>query len=1265
MKKQIIALALGLLSCLAPAVAAAPKVDITPRPKSMTVSEGSLTLPAALTISSTGLDAAMTAEVNKFASALTATTGISTTSGPALISVAVNSKVAPEGYNLKITTDGVSIEASAPAGLFYAFQTLKKVMPHNVMAGIKEEGSYSLPLINVKDEPQYGFRGMEIDVARHFFDLDQMKKMLRVMAAYKLNRLHWHLTDDQGWRLDVPGYPKLITEAAAPKDNYWCEFDTKTPGMYGKVYGPFYYTTDELKELVAYAKELHIEILPEVDLPGHMQCAIAAYPEFSTVPDADHQVRFHPGVSSDILDVSKPAVIQFLKAVLDQLIEVFPYEYIHIGGDECPKTYWDNSPDVQAFMAEKGITTGNALQNWLVKELADYVKPQGKKLVAWDEVICEEGADLEMAKEADILVYDWHDRQRSPKPSEQAAKLGLKVVWCSTNDYYIDYPQWGGSDEIKGMGYPITMESMYGANPWYDEAYKDLLLGVQCNLWTEYVCEPRHLEYMALPRMLVCAETGWTPRGSKNWEDFLGRFRRTESKYFDKANYTYGKHYLQETYVAPEADKWYRLITTSTSQNRTNRCIELVAEGSSLISEFGAKPNQLWTNTQAAAVATNYDNQYWRFEIDPDGSGKYAMICRAMPNGSVNPRYVAGSNENTTARWKYDADKRNYNFILTDVFQSNNGQYNHSVRSEFGENKYLSAATSGDNLAVNTWHLPLDGNGGVWLFSADGFVAPAPVTYPFTALENGKQYVIGNASAENTPYIQVEDGNLTATQPSNLCWSNRIWEVSDANYDAATNVQTLKLRNTATGLWIGAAGNVESQSGIGGDGYSGDLGGKIALTDDAAQAATLTIKANAQGELEIRIGDKKLFPLHPDNTWMPNQVRAKANATRFCGGTWTITEATPRTYVITDGTDTETRTVEASENLTSPRENFRIKSVEEKNGQWIITLERENWNVSYNLSDSTGTSWGVVKVLAPAGVAFTPTVPAVEYLKDGKIEGATDAVVPSADLTYNVTYATTLAHYGVLNPNNELAELPINTPILIEDAHADRHAFRNGSAAGVSGARQANNVSPAYTWIVEPGEKDRQYYIKNVGTDQYVQKVVRSQKATLGSTPAPFRFTYSKSKKTWTIKNASTDALCWDGLEDLSLVGWDAPGHPIKLYDFAAAPYYKVTIEERNQEGGLISSKSVYVKPGGSYMFAAESRKGKALLSVTGNEGLGDIHENKLITVTYTMDLGGVDQIATDGQSRPGAIYDLQGHRLNSVSRPGIYIINGRTVRVK
>lgn len=1243
-------------------------VNLTPKPKQMTVGSGELTLPQSLTIGHS-LSGDMQAEVTKFIDRFSTATGIAVSEGTeGLITLSQNPNLAAEGYTLDITAEGISIAASAPAGLYYAFQSLMKMMPANVVLGICSDAAvietYSLPLVSINDEPRYPWRGMEIDVARHFFDVDQIKKMIDIMAVYKMNRLHWHLTDDQGWRFEMPKYPKLTTDVASPKNQYWWDFDNHMSFLTNKQYGPYFYTVDEMKEVVAYAKERHIEVCPEVDMPGHMQCAIAAYPEFSTTPDSDHPVRYWPGVSTDILDISNPAVMQFLRDVIDQLAEIFPYEYIHIGGDECPTTAWANSAACQAFKKEYGLKTDRAIQNWMTKELADHARKDNRKLICWNEVITTEGADKKMAQDADILIYSWLNPGAANNPSKQAAALGLRSVWCSTSHYYLDYPQWGGSDEPKSMGFTINLERVYNAVPDYEESKKELYYGVNCNLWTEFICENKHLEYNALPRMIAVAETGWTPASRKSFDDFKKRFN-ADTKMLDLGNYTYGRHYVDKTdaeIFKPEEGKFYRIITqASADAQRRDRCIELTHDGCSLIAEKGATAGQLWSNTQAAKDSEHYDWQYWTFEADPAGSGKYAMVNRKAPEGSLNP---AMSGSSVGARWNYDNATKHYNFVLGEHSSTAELGGVLSIRSDKGANWYINCAQAAQNLSINNWNDPEDGNGGMWLFHLEDYVPAAAAGIPFEPLKSGN-YAFVNTIGNGTLSM---NGNMLTTE-NDPRFGAIGWTLTAGAYDEQTDSQTVTLQNMATGLYIGglsqdAVSTIEFADGWGV--FNGNAGHTVTFTDNAAEAAQLKLARISEDSeaFTLNLNGKQLFAFGPESTISPNGVNARAKAPEMQGSGWLIKGVGRSVKALaTEGNEPvgsyyhyDLEGNEPANPLPQPFELFEYVG-ESANGTdgahnaVNVSLRRVRREVFYRLTDTEGRLWEVARDTIDAAATFTPQAPVRPYLTL-KEQGA--VVADTATIIY-----TTEAIPGIGKLGKPVSTIEANGVYAIEDTHATRHAFRGDCDGIVGGSRKAEGCSPAYLWKLEP--KGAGFIVRNMASGRYVQEIELSVPAKTGENARTYNFVFNNANESWKIKSAG-NGNCWDGNDDLRMVGWYDPGHTHKLYTLEeATPYYQITITEKSELGKVLSERTVLVRAGNSFVFTANSRPGKTLLSIEGNDDMNEIYANKQITVTYALDEDGIDPLLPAAESPASPrIHDLQGRSINRINHPGIYIINGR-----
>lgn len=541
MKKLFLLLAVAILTTVV--CHSEQFVNLTPAPANMTVGTGVFRIPAGMKITAQGLTPEMQSEVTKFISDFNKSTGLGIGEGKnGRMTVRLNKEIATEGYNLEVTAKGIVLEASSPAGLFYGLQTIKKILPANVMAGTNypRQKSYELPVVSIQDRPAYGYRGFMLDVSRHFFTADEIKRMLDVMSYYKLNRFHWHLTDDQGWRLPMDKYPLLTTVGATAPDVVITDYRAKKQYKAGKPYGPYSYTKEEIKDIVDYAKKLHIEVVPEVDMPGHFVAAMVAYPELSCDPKADRKVWDHGGVSRDVLNVANPAAVKLGEDVIDQLAELFPYPYIHIGGDECPTVAWENNADCRALMEKEGMKNPRQLQNRFIKQMADRAAKHGKKLYVWNEALTEEGADSAMLKNIDATVFCWVG---VPQAVKKATSNGLGAIFTPIGPYYINRRQsrdaapgaGPGNDDVKRTYTTVPFTTAVGS--------KDNCLGVQGTFWTEHVSDPDYMEYLALPRLIAIAEAGWTPQEKKDFADFQKRMT-ADAQLLDLGGYKYTRLYM-------------------------------------------------------------------------------------------------------------------------------------------------------------------------------------------------------------------------------------------------------------------------------------------------------------------------------------------------------------------------------------------------------------------------------------------------------------------------------------------------------------------------------------------------------------------------------------------------------------------------------------------------------------------------------------------------------------------------------------------------
>lgn len=465
----------------------------------------------------------------------------------AAITLAQDEKLAHEAYTLTIKEgEGVKITAADSTGFFYALQTLKQLLPNAIYGKqLVKEAKWVLPCLEIKDQPQLGHRGFMLDVARHFFDKREVKRILDIMASYKMNRFHWHLTDDQGWRIEIPEYPLLTEVGSIRKGSFAC-FDGPNKFFDDTEYGRgMWYSLDDLREIVAYAKARHIEIIPEIDLPGHMVAAVASYPQFSCDSTRKYEVRIDGGISHDVLNIGRDETVDFLKCVLRHVAEVFPYPQIHIGGDECPTEQWATNADCLKRVKDEGLKGVEELQSWLVEELGLYLKKEfGKDIVVWDELLKHWKADNKVKP----IIMAWN----SIGHSAQAADKGFKSIVVPYQDLYIDWMQIPenqadineGYQGGWGPGHVNTVEDAYNINPVGAlKGRENYCLGVQANMWTETCSNNEQLEYQLFPRLLAVSETGWLPAESKDWTSFYKRLQ-SHDEILELLEFNYAKHYI-------------------------------------------------------------------------------------------------------------------------------------------------------------------------------------------------------------------------------------------------------------------------------------------------------------------------------------------------------------------------------------------------------------------------------------------------------------------------------------------------------------------------------------------------------------------------------------------------------------------------------------------------------------------------------------------------------------------------------------------------
>ncbi|MEG1949142.1 MAG: glycoside hydrolase family 20 protein [Odoribacter sp.] len=435
----------------------------------------------------------------------------------------------PEAYQLKVTDKTVTIAAPTEAGVFYGIQTLRKSLPVVKNVGIV------LPSVEINDAPRFGYRGMMLDVGRHFFPVECIKKYIDILALHNINRFHWHLTDDQGWRIEMKKHPELTSIGSQRKETVIGHNSEKYDGI---PYGGFY-TQEEAKEVVAYAQDRYITVIPEIDMPGHMQGALSAYPELGCT-GGPYEVWTMWGVSEDVLCAGNDKTLTFIDDILGELIEIFPSEYIHVGGDECPKVRWKNCPKCQAKIKALGLkadgrhSAEDRLQSYVIAHAASFLNERGRKIIGWDEI-------LEGGLAPGATVMSW----RGMNGGIEAAGQQHNAIMTPTTFLYFDYYQTNNREnEPMAIGGYVPIEKVYSLEPIPEilkPEERKYIIGVQANLWTEYIPNFEQVEYMVMPRIAALSEIQWTQPEQKNYQDFIQRIPHLFDIY-NLEGYNYAKH---------------------------------------------------------------------------------------------------------------------------------------------------------------------------------------------------------------------------------------------------------------------------------------------------------------------------------------------------------------------------------------------------------------------------------------------------------------------------------------------------------------------------------------------------------------------------------------------------------------------------------------------------------------------------------------------------------------------------------------------------
>lgn len=544
MKMKHTTLTLLLLFALSCTAVAQPFVNLTPKPKQMTTGNGTFRLAKGFSVACADLTDEMEAEVTQFVSDINAATGLKAkrkdNASRAQLQIGklpADCKLKAGGYQLKVDKSGITAKADDALGLYYAFQTIKKLLPPNVMAATPAPTVpvYALPFVDITDEPRFQYRGFMLDVSRHFFSVAEIKRILDLMSYYKMNKFHWHLTDDQGWRAEIRRWPRLTTIGATAANSRFTSLDSAKTYWTNKTYGPYYYTQAEMRDVVAYARQRHIDVIPEVDMPGHFCAALAAYPELSCTPDSTHSVKYDGGVYTDVLNVASPQAMQFVYDVIDELAAVFPYKYIHIGGDECPTKAWEANTDCQRLYQRLGLTSWRQMQSWFIGKVDSCAKAHGRTLALWNECITEQGSDLDLVRKTGAPIFCWVEADAAV---EKARQLSLPSIYTPWGPYYINRRQGNGPKDPPGAG-----DGTDNVKATYNQPIPPDVLGVQATFWTEWVSDCEYLEWLALPRLIAIAEAGWTPQEGRNFDDFMRR-AAADTKLLDMKGYKYCTYFM-------------------------------------------------------------------------------------------------------------------------------------------------------------------------------------------------------------------------------------------------------------------------------------------------------------------------------------------------------------------------------------------------------------------------------------------------------------------------------------------------------------------------------------------------------------------------------------------------------------------------------------------------------------------------------------------------------------------------------------------------
>lgn len=523
-----------IIACQKQPEKAAPSLssDVIPQPVSHVTGAGSFTIPEHATIIAKSNDETNTADFLKefLAAKNIASTITAEGNGDVVLTLVEDNSMQPESYQLTADDSGIKIRASSGAGLFYGVQTLIQLIP---------EESAEVSHVTIADYPRFKWRGLHLDVGRHMFPVDFIKKYIDIMSHYKFNTFHWHLTEDQGWRIEIKKYPRL-QEIAAYRKETLIGHGRRSKEYDGKRYGG-YYTQDEVRDVVAYAAQRYITVVPEIEMPGHSQAALAAYPHLGCT-GGPYEVVTRWGIFNEVYCAGKETTFEFLEDVLDEVLSLFPSKYIHIGGDECPKTRWEKCPHCQKRIKDENLKDEHELQSYFIQRAEKYLNSKGRSIIGWDEI-------LEGGLAPNATVMSW----RGEEGGIAAAQAGHNVVMTPTFALYFDYYQGDPATEPLAAGSMTPLKEVYHYDPTPDTLTAEeqkFILGAQANLWTEYIPTSDQAEYMAYPRALALSEVVWSPAEKRDWKNFQHRLERN-FKLLDHWNVNYRKPQPADSLLVP------------------------------------------------------------------------------------------------------------------------------------------------------------------------------------------------------------------------------------------------------------------------------------------------------------------------------------------------------------------------------------------------------------------------------------------------------------------------------------------------------------------------------------------------------------------------------------------------------------------------------------------------------------------------------------------------------------------------------------------